>query len=315
VSGPVRVEDVTATPEGPASTTLPGPSLVVGESRSAEVGSVAVRRALPNRGRRTVGAWCFLDHFGPAQVTEERGLDVGPHPHMGLQTVTWLLAGEVLHRDSLGSEQVIRPGQLNLMTAGHGVSHSEEASGRYRGELHGMQLWVAQPEWTRHGAPEFEHHPELPRVELPGCEATILVGDLAGDASPARRDTLHLGADLLLHGRAAALPLDDSFEHAIVVAEGAVLVDGQEVGPGRPAYLGAGRSELALATAARSRALLVGGAPFPERVLMWWNFVAGSREEMETAQRDWSADTGRFGRVASSLARIEADPPFWSAHA
>src|SRR5436190_8491140 len=172
------------------------PHLELLDSREAEVGAVRVRRALPRRTHRTVGAWCFADHMGPAAVTEEHGLDIGPHPHIGLQTVTWLLAGEALHRDSLGSEQLLRPGQLNLMTAGHGVAHSEEATGSYRGDLHGIQLWVAQPDATRDGPPAFEHRAELPRVELDGAVATILVGDLAGTPSPARRDTDHVGAQL-----------------------------------------------------------------------------------------------------------------------
>jgi redox-sensitive bicupin YhaK (pirin superfamily) len=138
------------------------------------VGKIRVRRSLPRRERRTVGAWCFVDHMGPASVTETVSIDVGPHPHTGLHTVTWLIEGEILHRDSLGSEQVIRPGQLNLMTASHGVAHSEEATGAYRGQLHGVQLWVAQPESTRHGTAAFEHHAELPRLELGRSEATIL---------------------------------------------------------------------------------------------------------------------------------------------
>ena len=138
----------------------------VTESHTATVGKFSVRRALPRRGRRTVGAWCFADHMGPADVTETSGMDIGPHPHIGLQTVTWLLDGEALHRDSLGSEQLITPGQLNLMTAGAGVAHSEEATGRYHGRLEGIQLWVALPEPTRDSAAAFEHHAELPRVEL-----------------------------------------------------------------------------------------------------------------------------------------------------
>ena len=155
MSGPVSTRDVP--PVGGATDAEPC-EVEVTDSRSAAVGALRVRRALPRRARRTVGAWCFADHIGPDQVTDEEGLDIGPHPHIGLHTVTWLLRGEVLHRDSLGTEQVIRPGQLNLMTAGHGVVHSEESAGAYRGELHGVQLWVAQPSATRDGAPDFEHH-------------------------------------------------------------------------------------------------------------------------------------------------------------
>ena len=157
------------------------------------VGSLTVQRALPRRGRRTVGSWCFADVMGPADAA---AVGIGPHPHIGLQTVTWLLAGELLHLDSLGSEQPIRPGQLNLMTAGHGVAHAEESPGSR--PLHGIQLWIAQPEATRHDEPAFEHHADLPGTELPGCEVTVLVGDLAGARSPARCDTEHVGAELRL---------------------------------------------------------------------------------------------------------------------
>src|SRR3546814_593223 len=181
MSGPVSERDVEPVSERDSADP---PEVELTDSREAMVGEMRVRRALPRRTRRTVGAWCFADHMGPADVTEERGIDIGPHPHIGLQTVTWLFAGEILHRDTLGSEQVIRPGQLNLMTAGHGVAHSEEATGRYAGPLHGIQLWVAQPAETRDGAPAFEHHAELPVVELDAATATVLV---ASSAAPLRR--------------------------------------------------------------------------------------------------------------------------------
>lgn len=193
MSGPVTRTDgaaITVTDE-PAA-----PCVDVSDSSDEQVGNIRVRRALPRRRRRTVGAWCFADHMGPADVTERSGLDIGAHPHIGLQTVTWLVDGQVLHRDSLGSEQVIAPGQLNLMTAGHGVSHSEEATGHYRGALEGIQLWIAQPGDTRDGEPGFEHHAELPQVQLDRGVATVLVGELAGASRPARRDTPLVGADL-----------------------------------------------------------------------------------------------------------------------
>ncbi|MEX2100145.1 MAG: pirin family protein, partial [Acidimicrobiia bacterium] len=266
----------------------------------------------PRRGRRTVGAWCFADHMGPAPVTEERGLDIGPHPHIGLQTVTWLFAGDVLHRDSLGSEQVIRPGQLNLMTAGRGVSHSEEATGAYRGELHGIQLWVAQPSETRDGEPAFEHHAELPRVELRAAVATIMVGDLGGLRSPARRDTDHIGVDLDLRPGDTTMPLRATSEHALVVATGSITVDGAVIETGRLAYLGAGRDELRVTASAPARAVLLGGTPFPETLVMWWNYVARTREEIGAAHEDWSSDSDRYGRVASPLARMDVGPPPWS---
>lgn len=196
MSGPVSTIDA---PAAEADGGHPSPPCIeVSDSRDERVGEIRVRRALPRRGRRMVGAWCFADHMGPADVTENSGLDVGPHPHMGLQTVTWLTDGEVLHRDSLGSEQVIKPGQLNLMTSGGAVSHAEEATGHYRGTLEGIQLWVALPEHTRHGAGAFEHHVELPQAELDGAVATVLVGDFGNLVSPARHDTPLVGVDLNL---------------------------------------------------------------------------------------------------------------------
>ena len=257
-----------------------------------------------------MGAWCFADHMGPADVTPHSGLDVGPHPHIGLHTVTWLLDGQALHKDSLGSEQVIKPGQLNLMTAGSGVAHAEEATGHYRGTLEGIQLWVAQPEVTRHGAAAFEHHAELPQVDVVGGGATILIGTFAGTSSPARHDTPLLGLDLDLH-RDSSVPLDPAFEHAIVVVRGKATIDGHDVVPGRLAYLGSGRDALDIRVAVPTRGLLLGGVPFESRIEMWWNFVARSRDELNDAYRSWAAEDGRFGRVNSTLERIPVAAPFW----
>jgi redox-sensitive bicupin YhaK (pirin superfamily) len=229
---------------------------------------------------------------------------------MGLQTVTWLVEGELLHLDSLGSEQLIRPGQLNLMTAGHGVAHAEEDPGR-SAELHGVQLWVAQPEATRNEAPAFEHHGALPRFELEGGEATVLVGDFESLVSPARRDTEHVGAELRLRPPRTALPLRPDYEHALVVLEGTVQVEGQVAEPGVLAYLGMARDECTLETRGPARALLLGGVPFSETLIMWWNFVARTRDEVSEARLQWSADDGRFGTVGSALARIEVGPPPW----
>ncbi len=288
-----------------------GASVEVHEGRQADVGGVAVTRLLPNRVRRTVGAWCFVDRMGPATLGGERALDVGPHPHIGLQTVTWLLRGSVLHRDSLGSEQLIRPGQLNLMTAGDGVAHSEETRGVHDGELHGVQLWVALPSSTRGGAAAFEHHAELPRVEVGAGEATVLVGSILGATSPARRDTEHLGVDLDLRGGPVSLPLVVGHEHAVAVLDGMVSVHGTELRPGALADLGTGHDELVLHADGPARVLVLGGEPFPEDLVMWWNYVARSRDEVTAAHRSWLADDGRFGAVASPLARALVDGPPW----
>jgi hypothetical protein len=312
VSGPVTSADAGVDGDTDAGTTPQPPTVELTTSRAGEVGGLPVRRALPRRERRTVGAWCFVDHMGPATV-DERGPGVAPHPHIGLQTVTWLLDGEIVHRDSLGTEQLIVPGQLNVMTAGHGVSHSEEGSGRSHRRLHGVQLWVAQPADTRDGPPAFEHHAELPRVDLENGAATIMIGDLGGTASAARRDTDHLGVELDLHRGATTLPLRREHEHALIVMEGAVRIGGGDtvVEPGHLAYLGIGREELALSVGGPTRALLVGGVPFDEPVTMWWNYVARSRDEIVAAHDEWLAGADRFGRVDSMLPRIVVGPPPW----
>jgi redox-sensitive bicupin YhaK (pirin superfamily) len=310
MSGPVATDD--AAPVPGATGQVEGPVLELSPARLTLVGSLPVRRVLPQRPRRTVGSWCFLDHAGPVPVEPGVSFGIGPHPHMGLPTVTWLLAGELLHLDSLGSEQLVRPGQLNLMTAGQGVAHAEEDPARAE-EVHAVQLWVAQPAGTRDGPAAFEHHAELPHLAFDHAEATVLVGDFAGADSPARRDTAHMGVELTLRGPETVLPLRAEYEHALVVLEGRVTIAGADVEPGVLAYLGLGRDECALQseTGAPVRALLLGGVPFPEPILMWWNFVGRTREEVSEARRQWSADDGRFGHVRSSLQRIEVGRPPW----
>lgn len=313
MSGPVGQADAAAVEDRGA----PEPNtLQLFDSRTAKVGDMEVRRALPRRGHRTVGAWCFADHMGPASVTAERGIDIGPHPHMGLQTVTWLLAGEVLHRDSLGSEQVVRRGELNLMTAGAGVSHAEEATGTYEGELHGIQLWVAQPESTRNGPAAFEHHADLPQVDLDAATATVFVGQFSGASSPARRDSDHLGVDMSLRPGRTTAPLRRECEHAVVVLSGSVQIDDARIEPGHLAYLGTDRTELVLTASHDARVILLGGVPFPEQILMWWNFVARTADEVDAAQDAWQTMSGRFGVVRSGLDRIPAPPlPPWAGRA
>ena len=237
MSGPISTQDTDADRQHDDAKP---PCVEIIEGRVAEVGELGVTRVLPRRPRRTVGAWCFADHFGPAAI-DVAAMNVGPHPHIGLQTATWIIEGEVLHRDSLGSEQLIYPGQLNLMTAGRGVSHSEETPSDAYGDLHGIQLWIAQPEATRFGDPAFEHHPRLPQVDLDGgARATVLLGTFAGATSPARTDSPLVGADLVLDVALVA-ELDPTFEHALIVVEGQVTVDSTDVAPGSLAYLGVGR--------------------------------------------------------------------------
>jgi redox-sensitive bicupin YhaK (pirin superfamily) len=308
MSGPVSTDDAVASPAAdvPAACEI---DLI--EGRATEVGGFAVSRLLPRRPRRTVGPWCFADHMGPGSVSAERGLDIGPHPHIGLQTVTWLADGAILHRDSLGSEQLIRPGQLNLMTAGRGVSHSEETAGVHTGQVHGIQFWVAQPDATRNGDPAFEHHVELPRVEVAHGVATVLVGRFLDQTSPARCDTPHVGVELQADRGQIDLALDPAFEYAVIVLAGSVNVGGCVVGPSALGYLGLGRDELRLDVVAPSTVMLIGGEPFVEPLLMWWNYVARTRDEVAEAHRAWTAGDDRFGRVESGLERIStADPPW-----
>jgi quercetin 2,3-dioxygenase len=285
-------------------------TITVSDSHVADVGGLAVHRSLPQRGRRTVGAWCFLDRFGPLDVTPQRTMMVGPHPHIGLHTVTWLLSGQVLHSDSLGNQQPIRPGQLNLMTAGHGIAHAEDARGAPPGVMDGVQLWVAQPEATRHDPPAFAHYADLPLVDLPRARATVLLGEFAGGRSPAPTDWPLVGVEIAGGGR-LDLPLEESFEHAVAVLHGGVRSDDAVAGPNQLLYIDAGRDAVHLDLEDGSRVLLLGGRPFTEEILMWWNFVARDRSEMEQAYTQWAAPEERFGPVASTLDRIEAPRPFW----
>ncbi len=259
--------------------------------------STEVRRLLPNLGRRMVGAWAFVDHYGPDDIADEPGMQVPPHPHMGLQTVSWLHEGEVLHRDSTGSLQTIRPRELGLMTSGRAISHSEESPQPHAQYLHGAQLWVALPDAHRHVEPHFQHHTALPAVTAPGLTATVILGSLDGATSPGATHSPLIGADLALtSGTEAALPLDPDFEYAVLSMSGEAHVDGVPVLPGSMLYLGCGRTELPLRAESDAGLMLLGGEPFEEEIVMWWNFVGRSHEEIEQARADWMTGS-RFGEV------------------
>ncbi|MBV9497716.1 MAG: pirin family protein [Acidobacteria bacterium] len=270
-------------------------------ARHAQLGALDIRRALPRSARRMVGPWCFLDRYGPITFREGQPMDLAPHPHIGLQTVSFLLEGEVLHRDSLGSEALLRAGGLNLMTAGHGIAHSEDTPMRSSGRLSGLQLWIALPEGARQGAPAFEHHPALPIRTFPNGEMTILLGE----GSPATTFSPVLGADVIVRG-ALELPLDRTFEHALLVTEGTAMIEGQPLVPDVLYYLGTGRDSIALDGVARF--FLLGGAPFGEPILMWWNFVARTQEEIVAAAEDW-ARGDRFGLVRGYDGKPMPAPP------
>jgi redox-sensitive bicupin YhaK (pirin superfamily) len=297
-----------------AEVEIPGAPAALGEpeltaARVARVGDMEVRRLMPLRRRRSVGAWCFVDHYGPMSVDGAAGMQVPPHPHIGLQTVTWLLDGNVLHRDSLGTAQLIRPGQLNLMTAGRGIAHSEESPAGHDPGLHGVQLWLALPGADRQVAPGFEHHAELPSFGLAGLEVTVFAGQLAGHQSPATVFSPVVGAQLRARRDSAGeLALAPGHEHMIFTAAGQARVEGRDVRPGSQLYLGPGRAQVGVAAAAGSVLFLLGGRPLGEPLLMWWNFVGRQPEDIIAAARDWAQGT-RFGQVAGYHGAPLAAPP------
>ncbi len=290
-------------------TDLPAGHIELTTARLARVGDIEVRRLLPLRRRRSVGAWCFVDHYGPMSVDGVAGMQVPPHPHIGLQTVTWLIEGNVLHRDSLGSEQMIRPGQLNLMTAGHGIAHSEESPADHDPGLHGVQLWLALPGADREMAPAFEHHADLPVLGLGGAEVTVFAGSLADVTSPARTYSPLVGAEInAVRDGNITIPLIPGHEHVIFVARGEAAANGTSVAPGGLLYLDTGRDSLTLTVRSGARLFLLGGTPLGETLLMWWNFVGRTPDDIIEAARAWAAGQ-RFGEVQGYRGAPLAAPP------
>ena len=251
--------------------------------------AMKVRRTLPQRHRSLIGAWCFLDHYGPDDVADTGGMSVAPHPHTGLQTVSWLFTGEVEHRDSAGNHAMVRPGELNLMTAGRGISHSEVSTPE-TSVLHGCQLWLALPEGARHIEPRFDHHAPEP-VAGEGWQVRVFLGSLMGSASPVPTHSPLLGAELLLEpGAALTLDVEPTHEYGVLVDTGVAVVAGQETKQHELTYVPPGSSSLALtAYDAPARLLLLGGAPFGESIVMWWNFVGRTHEEVVAYREEWQA--------------------------
>lgn len=283
-----------------------GTGVEILEPREVPLGgprAMSVRRTLPQRARSLIGAWSFVDHYGPDDVRERPGMDVPPHPHTGLQTVSWLFQGEIDHRDSLGSHATVRPGELNLMTAGAGIAHSEVGFAS-NVIVHGAQLWVALPEGARHGERRFENVVAEP-VALGRAMARVFIGELAGTASPARVFSPLVGAQLdVPAGATVAVPVDASFEHGVLVDAGEVTVAGEAVPVSHLAYVAPGRTELVIEATTDARLLLIGGAPFGEQIVMWWNFIGRSHDEIVAFRDAWQSDViagrdpaGRFGEV------------------
>lgn len=277
--------------------------------RISDVGGIPVARLLPSRQRRMIGAWCFLDHAGPSEFSSDaQSLHVGPHPHTSLQTFTWMIDGEVIHRDSLGYEQRIRPGQVNLMTAGAGISHTEDSP---PGEkvLHAAQLWIALPYEHRNTPPRFDHYPVLPTFSAGHLQCTLLVGDYEGHRAPTLTFSPLLGMDVeWAEAGSHAITLRPDFEYGIVALEGNVRIDGEQVETDELVYLGIRREHVDIETIGEGRALLIGGEPLDEEIIIWWNFVGHSREDVEQAQKDWEVQSERFGTVNNAVGK-RLEPP------
>jgi len=303
---PAEVVCGDAEPDRPAA---PGPEAAAEliTARDVPLGgprAMTVRRTLPQRKRSLIGAWCFLDHYGPDDVSVSGGMDVPPHPHTGLQTVSWLFTGEIEHRDSLGVHAMVRPGELNLMSAGRGICHSEVSTAATT-ILHGVQLWVALPESHRDGPRDFDHFVPEP-VRDGGVTARVFLGSLLGSRSPVRTATPLLGAELSLQvGAAAELEVDSAFEHGLLVDEGSVEFAGTALERAQLGYAADGRSTLTVRNTGEipARLMLLGGPPFGEEVVMWWNFMGRSHEEIVRYRTEWEQHSPRFGEVQGYTGR------------
>lgn len=273
--------------------------------------AMTVRRTLPQRQRSLIGAWCFLDHYGPDNVEESGGMVVPPHPHTGLQTASWLFTGEIEHRDSAGHHAFVRPGELNLMTAGRGISHSEYSTPGTT-TLHGAQLWLALPDGDRRVDPTFEHFVPQP-VSGEGWEARVFLGSLLGSASPVTTYSPLLGAELILQaGTTLSVPVDPTYELGVLVDTGSATVDGKPLAAHELGFVEPGQELFELSATDATRLLLLGGPPFGEPIVMWWNFVAREHEEVVAYHAQWEAllaegDHDRF--------RLPQDDPLEPLHA
>lgn len=272
--------------------------------------AMPVRRTLPQRGRSLIGAWCFLDHYGPDNVADTGGMNVRAHPHTGLQTVSWLFSGTIEHRDSAGNHALVKPGELNLMTAGSGISHSERSTPDTT-VLHGAQLWVALPTAAR-GVPKRFDHYAPPLVTGAGFTGQVFLGALLGQTSPVETHTPLVGAELnLAPGAVVEIAVDSAHEHGVLVDHGAVALTagagsdphgGTELRAADLGFAATGCETLTLtAGPAGARVLLIGGAPFGEELVMWWNFIGGSHEEIAAARENWQ-QTIAAANVGSELA-------------
>ena len=266
--------------------------------RSAEIGKgTVIKRALPSRQKRMIGAWCFLDHAGPVTFPQGDGLDVGPHPHTGLQTFTWMIEGTMMHTDSLGTKQLIRPYQVNLMTAGHGISHTEVAPDTET-KMHAAQLWIALPDDKLNMPPQFDHYPVLPTTQQDQVEFTVLVGEFMGQSSPVAVHTPLVGIDMTAQADAKTrIPLNPKFEYGFMALEGTASINGHELNEDNMVVLEPGLTQVKIDLHAGGRVLLLGGEPFESPILLWWNFVGRTQEELNIAREQWINQDERFGSI------------------
>lgn len=290
---------------------LPADDPILGDARSCEaiekvivprshdLGGFQVRRALPAIGQRMVGPFIFFDQMGPAEFHLGEGLDVRPHPHIGLSTVTYLFDGEIMHRDSLGTALAIKPGAVNLMTAGRGIVHSERTGMEARAsgpKLYGIQAWLALPKTHEEIAPEFKHHGagDLPRIVEGGKRISLIMGSAYGQTSPVKFPWDALYAEAVL-SPGAILPLDPDYdERAIYIVSGKVDIAGDEFGAGQLLVFKPG-DRISILAIDQSRVMIVGGEPMDGPRNIWWNFVSSSKERIEQAKQEWK--TGRFDTV------------------
>ncbi|NDV02345.1 pirin family protein [Pseudoroseicyclus tamaricis] len=272
--------------------------------RSRDIGAFEVRRALPSQQRQMVGPFIFFDQAGPAEFLTGQGVDIRPHPHIGLGTVTYLYQGDFHHRDSLGSDQLIRPGEVNWMVAGRGVTHSERTSAEGRqgpNSLFGIQTWVALPEDKEEVAPSFEHHgrPELPLLEAEGITARLLLGRAYGETAPARLHSEAFYLDVTL-APGARYPLpDDHEDRGLYITTGSISVAGEPFEAGRMMVFRPGDAITVTAGEQGARLMVLGGETMNGHRHIWWNFVSASRERIEAAKADWKA--GRWGEGLFTL--------------
>jgi redox-sensitive bicupin YhaK (pirin superfamily) len=269
------------------------------EGRPRDLGGFSVQRVLPARERRAVGPFVFFDHFGPMTLPPGVGMDVRPHPHIGLATVTYLFEGEMIHRDSIGSHQVIRSGDVNWMTAGRGIVHSERSTAPERAlgaRGHGLQLWVALPREPEEATPAFAppERDSLPHLPAPGLDRRVIAGTAWGVTSPVKTLSPLFYVDVAMEAGASVVLPDEHEERAAYVTEGSTRCDDQRVGAGQMAVFEPG-SRAVLHADSPARVMLLGGARLDGERHIWWNFVSSSRERIEQAKRDWK--TGRFAKV------------------